>query len=180
MYRDNSLVPIETVRIAALGALATKPRTYAEIAADVRLFTSRIVGPSLDLMGISIELLRAEGVVENLAEDEGLKDPRLTLTAAGREMLVKLLKAGIRAPNTELSRLVVALKMRFLHLLAPAERLEQITMLRELTTRERERYLELEEQSDGANLFKDWLALQIQLLDTRLAWLDGFSMRCGG
>ena len=178
MYRDNSLVPIETVRIAALGALATKPRTYGEIAADVRLFTSRIVGPSLDLMGISIELLRAEGVVETLAEDADQKDPRLTLTADGHEMLLKLLQAPIRSPNTELSRLVVALKMRFLHLLAPEARQEQVAILRALTVAERQRYVELEEQSDGANLFKDWLALQIQLLDTRLAWLDGFSTRC--
>jgi DNA-binding PadR family transcriptional regulator len=178
MYRDNSLVPIETVRIAALGALATKPRTYGEIAADVRLFTSRIVGPSLDLMGISIELLRAEGVVMDLAEDAGQKDPRLTLTPAGAEMLLKLLKAPIRSPNTELSRLVVALKMRFLHLLDPPDRLEQIALLRTLTVTERQRFVDLEEQSDGANLFKDWLALQIQLLDTRLAWIDGFSKRC--
>ena len=180
MYRDNSLVPIETVRIAALGALATKPRTYGEIAADVRLFTSRIVGPSLDLMGISIELLKAEGVVETLPEDQDQKDPRLTLTVAGHEMLLRLLQAPIRSPNTELSRLVVALKMRFLHLLTPPARLEQIALLRTLTTTERLRFVELEEQSDGANLFKDWIALQIQLLDTRLAWIDGFSKRCCG
>lgn len=178
MYRDNSLVPIETVRIAALGALATKPRTYGEIAADVRLFTSRIVGPSLDLMGISIELLRAEGVVETLPEDGDQKDPRLTLTPSGHEMLLRLLQAPIRTPNTELSRLVVALKMRFLHLLTPPERQEQVALLRTLTTAERLRFVELEEQSDGANLFRDWLSLQIQLLDIRLAWIDGFSKRC--
>jgi hypothetical protein len=180
MYRDNSLIPIETVRIAALGALATKPRTYGDLAADVRLFTSRIVGPSLDLMGISIELLRAEGVVMDLAEDAGQKDPRLTLTPEGEAMLQKLLQAPIRSPNTELSRLVVALKMRFLHLLTPPERLQQIAILKALTVSERQRLVELEEQSDGANLFKDWLALQIQLLDTRLAWIDGFSKRCSG
>ena len=175
MYRDNSLVPIETVKIAALGALATKPRTYGEIAADVRLFTSRIVGPSLDLMGISIELLRAQGVVMDLVEDAGQKDPRLTLTPDGEAML---LKAPIRSPNTELSRLAVALKMRFLHLLPPPERLDQIALLRAMTVSERQRLVELEEQSDGGNLFRDWLALQIQLLDTRLSWIDGFSQRC--
>jgi hypothetical protein len=179
MYRDNSLVPIETVRIAALGALMTKPRTYGEVAADVRLFTSRIVGPSLDLMGISIELLKAEGVVIDLPEDADQKDPRLTLTPAGEAMLLRLLKAPIRSPNTELSRLVVALKMRFLHLLDPAERQDQVAMLRTISTAERQRFVELEEQSDGANLFKDWLSLQIQLLDTRLTWIDGFSKRCG-
>jgi len=54
MYRDNSLIPLEAMRIAALGALADKPMRYAEIAADVRRFTSRIVGPSLELMGSSV------------------------------------------------------------------------------------------------------------------------------
>ena len=47
-----------------------------------------------------------------------------------------------------------------------------------MTVSERQRLVELEEQSDGGNLFRDWLALQIQLLDTRLSWIDGFSQRC--
>ena len=64
MYQDNSLLPREAVRLAALGILANSPRTYAALAAEVRNFASRIAGPSLDLMGTSIELLRHEGLIE--------------------------------------------------------------------------------------------------------------------
>ena len=63
MYRDNSLIPLEAIRIAGLGALSVRPLRYAEIAADIRRFSSRIVGPSLDLMGSSVEILRTEGLI---------------------------------------------------------------------------------------------------------------------
>src|SRR5271168_5350293 len=151
MYRDNSLIPIEAMRIAALGALAETPMRYAEIAADVRRFASRIVGPSLDLMGSSVEVLRAEGLI---APAEAAADPLLALTPSGREDLVKLLKAGIRATNTELNRLVVALKMRFLHLLPPHDRRDQIRLLQSLLTGERDRYRDLQ-TGGGDMLFND-------------------------
>ena len=49
MYKDNSLIPTEAVRLAALGLLTEAPRSYAALADEVRHFTSRIVGPSLDV-----------------------------------------------------------------------------------------------------------------------------------
>ena len=42
MYKDNSLIPTEAVRLAALGMLAERPRSYAELAEEVRHFTGRI------------------------------------------------------------------------------------------------------------------------------------------
>ncbi len=62
MYRDNSLIPSETVRLAALGLLAEGPRSYADLASAVRHLSARIVGPSLDLLGPSIELLKVEAL----------------------------------------------------------------------------------------------------------------------
>ncbi|HYC12673.1 MAG TPA: hypothetical protein VEC75_00390, partial [Stellaceae bacterium] len=62
MFRDRSLVPAEAIRLTALGLLAEGPRRYGDLAAAVRHFTGRIVGPSLDLMGSSLELLRYEGL----------------------------------------------------------------------------------------------------------------------
>jgi DNA-binding PadR family transcriptional regulator len=177
MYRDNSLIPLEAMRIAALGALADQPMHYAEIAADVRRFASRIVGPSLDLMGSSVEVLRAEGLI---ATTEDGPDPLLALTPAGREDLLKLLKAGIRATNTELNRLVVALKMRFLHLLPCSDRRDQLRLLQSLLTGERDRYRDLLASDGNDALFQDWLAFEIEVLETRLAWLDRFAERCGG
>ncbi|MGB8841069.1 MAG: hypothetical protein WCC64_08335 [Aliidongia sp.] len=175
MYRDNSLIPLEAMRIAALGALAEKPMRYAEIAADVRRFASRIVGPSLDLMGTSVEVLRAEGLITS---SDGSDDPLLTLTTSGHEDLVTLLKAGIRATNTELNRLVVALKMRFLHLLSPHDRQDQIRLLQGLLAGERERYRDLQASGGGHALFDDWLRFEIEILEARLAWLERFSERC--
>ena len=37
MYRDNSLIPSETVRLAALGLLTEGAKSYAELASEVRL-----------------------------------------------------------------------------------------------------------------------------------------------
>ena len=45
MYRDNSLIPAEAVRLAALGELARAPRIYADLAVAVRHFVQRLVGP---------------------------------------------------------------------------------------------------------------------------------------
>jgi hypothetical protein len=175
MYRDNSLIPLEAMRIAALGALAEHPLRYGEIAADVRRFASRIVGPSLDLMGASIEVLRAEGLIASVETGD---DPLLGLTESGRADLVLLLKAGLRATNTELNRLVVALKMRFLHLLPPQDRREQVQLLQALLAGERERYRDLLATSSQDALFKDWLSFEIEVLDARFAWLDRFTERC--
>ena len=51
MYRDNTLIPSETVRLLALGILAGGAKRYATLAEEVRHFSGRIVGPSLDLVG---------------------------------------------------------------------------------------------------------------------------------
>ena len=67
MFRDNSLIPTEAIRLAALGLLSEGARRYGELAAEIRHFTSRVAGPSLDLMGNSLELLIYEGLVEAVA-----------------------------------------------------------------------------------------------------------------
>ncbi|HZB92408.1 MAG TPA: hypothetical protein VE397_13260, partial [Stellaceae bacterium] len=44
MFRDNSLVPLEAVRLCALGLLAEGERRYGDLAGEIRHFTSRVVG----------------------------------------------------------------------------------------------------------------------------------------
>lgn len=178
MYRDNSLVPLEAMRTAALGVLAERPMRYAEVAAEIRRFTSRIVGPSLDLMGSSIELLRAEGLIAPEPGTSEARDPPLTLTEAGRAELQRLLRAGVRPTSGELSRLVVALKMRFLHLLPPAARVEQLDQLAALVEAERQRYRDLAAGAADRPLFGEWAAFELDLIERRLAWLADFSTRC--
>jgi len=76
MYRDKSLIPTEAIRLIALGTLAGGPAAYADLALGVRHFASRIMGPSLDMLGPSIELLRHEGLATGAAGP----DARLTIT----------------------------------------------------------------------------------------------------
>jgi DNA-binding PadR family transcriptional regulator len=172
MFRDHSLVPTEAIRLAALGMLAEEPLRYAELAGKIRHFTARIVGPSLELMGTSLELLRFEGLVE-AAEGTGMVDNALLrLTGAGREALATLLAAGLRGPNGEINKLVLALKLRFLHLLPPAERAQQIDVIAEWLEAEIARLEDLRRgDADGSDLFLGWLDQDIAQARARLAWL---------
>ena len=176
MYQDNSLLPREAVRLAALGTLANSSRTYAALAAEVRNFASRIAGPSLDLMGTSIELLRHEGLIEPKdGSKAGLNDAVFVLTDDGRMELTRLLQAQIRAPFSDVSKLIVALKFRFLHFLPIADRRTQLAMMIEACETELARYLDLRAQHhQEAGSLVGWLDQEIHGIENRLEWLREF------
>lgn len=174
MYRDNSLMPKEAVRLATLGLLAGKPMRYADLAMAVRHFTARLVGPSLDLLGTSLELLRYEGLVE--AQDgQGMADNALlTITAAGRQEFDTLMRARVRAPSSDdLNKLVITLKLRFLHLLDPAEQREQAEQLVELFETELARLEDLRRSYEGEpGHLISWLDHDIDQVRNRLDWFQ--------
>lgn len=173
MYRDNSLIPKEAIRMAALGALSAGPRAYADIASEVRQFAARIVGPSLDLLGSSIELLKFEGLIAPVS-GEGFEDNAdLTLTDAGWLALKDYLTAAVRPGVNDLNKLVVALKLRFLHLLDKDEQREQIDALRGLYAGELSRLSDLlthEEWQQGH--LRAWVEMEIAQVEDRVAWCD--------
>jgi DNA-binding PadR family transcriptional regulator len=174
MYPDHSLMPKEAVRLAALAHLAERPMTYRDLATAVRGFIARIMGPSLELMGASIELLRYEGFVTS--DGDANDDTRLVaLTDAGRAEFHTLLTASVRAPFNDLNRLVVALKMRFLHLLPSDERRAQADILAAASESELARLKDLASEGQaGEQPFTAWLAQEIALVETRLSWLREF------
>lgn len=174
MYRDNTLIPSETVRLLALGILACRPVSYAELAREVRHFTGRIVGPSLDLVGAPLEVLKVEGLVENEggAEDDPENENQLlTVTAQGRSELLRLLSANLRPQVSDLNKLIIALKMRFLHLMDPTDQRIQAELLHDICERELARLLDLREHHsrEGGHL-QDWLDLEIAQTQARLNW----------
>ena len=175
-FRDHSLIPTEALRLAALALLAEGPRPYGEVAVEIRRFTSRMLGPSLDVLGTSIELLRHEGLIEPIGRRAGPSqslsaDTTVQITDAGRDALKELLTSPIRAPMTDLSRMVVALKLRFLHLLDAAEQKAQFEMLSEATTAELARLADLRAQNAAPdNAFGDWLDQEIAQTEARRAW----------
>ena len=172
MYADRTLIPTEVIRLCALGTLTLAPLTYAELAREVRAFTGRLSGPSLDMMGTSIELLRTEGLIEAGAPAEAGAEPTLKLTPAGEAELRALLSANLRNTLDDLSRTVFALKLRFLHLLEPPVARQQIDRLIEISKTDRARRTDTKARYGGEpGYFGAWLDADIDRATDRVAWL---------
>ncbi len=172
MFADHTLTPKEAVRVCALGTIAAGPMRYSDLAGSVRHFCSRVMGPSLDLMGTSVELLRYEGLVDAI-DGKGMEDDAmLAISAAGQRELQNLLTAKLR-PSSDLTKLVITLKFRFLHLLDAKEQGRQIDMLLDVCESELVRIEDLHAASkdEGAALLA-WLGHDIKQLRERLAWLE--------
>lgn len=163
MYADNTLTPREAIRLCALGLLAGGPQPYDEIVFAVRHFVSRMTGPSLDLMGESIELLRYEGLV---AGEDGKP---LVITGAGHAVLKELLRANVRAGSGAMNDLVIALKIRFLHFLSAEERRVQAELMIEACESELARIEDV--TVDESGYLDAWLAIEADRLNARIAYL---------
>ncbi|MEK7820370.1 MAG: hypothetical protein AAB543_04600 [Pseudomonadota bacterium] len=178
MFADNTLTPREAIRLCALGTLAASAMRYSALANAIRHFVSRILGPSLDLMGTSIELLRLEGLVR-AADGAGMEtDAVLEITDAGRAELRTLLTANIRAAGTEINKLIVALKFRFLHHLDEGDRRTQVDLLVEACEKELARLEDLRAHHAGDPGFLAlWLDQDIAALKRRIDWLEDFGAK---
>lgn len=182
MFRDNSLMPKEAIRLSALGLLSRGPMSYASVANEVRHFTTRFWGPTLDVMASSIELMRLEGLVESVTQDAGGGtgggagaggDSMLRLTDAGRAELNELLGASVRAEASDFSKLAIALKLRFMHLLEPAEQRDQAESLIEMRRIEAARLIDLRAaHADEGGHFLRWLDHEIDRTQDDLDWLE--------
>ncbi len=177
MFADNTLTPREAVRLCALGTIARGAVKYSGLAASVRHFISRISGPSLDLLGSSIELLIHEGLVAPV-DGEGMEDDALlAITEGGRQEFVKLMTANLRAAS-DLSRLITALKFRFLDLLPLTEQAQQAELMLETCETELSRLLDLRAAHvEEGGLLTEWLDQEITQVEQRQSWLEGMADR---
>ncbi len=175
MYADNTLTPKEAARLCALGVLADGPVAYSELAVSVRYFMDRVLGPSLDVLGASLELLTYEGLVET---DNTDGNAVLSITGSGQDELHTLLTANIRPGATDINKLIVALKFRFMHLLDAAEQQLQAEALVESTDTELTRLLDLRSHLETDQGFLlGWLDRQISELESHADWLGAFKER---
>lgn len=175
MFADNTLTPKEAIRLCALGTLAqaNEPMCYSDLANAIRHFTSRITGPSLDIMGTSIELLKYEGLVQPIDGDGMEDDALLALTDNGRSELHQLMTSRVRAQGGEMNKLIITLKLRFLHMLNKDEQLRQIDLMIESTDTEVARLADLHQSFETTpGHLSDWLDHDIRQLDNHLAWLE--------
>ncbi len=179
MFADKTLTPREATRLCVLGTIAQGPMRYSELATAVRHFIGRLSGPSLDLMGSSVELMRYEGLVEPV-EGEGMADDAvLRITGAGEDAFHALMTAPVR-PASDLSKLVTALKFRFLHLLPQQDQEDQIDLLIDTSETGLARLTDLRRHMDGqAGYMTDWLDDEIVRAEARLVWLEDLRARVG-
>lgn len=175
MFRDNSLMPKEAIRLSALGLLSQGAMRYASVANEVRHFTTRFWGPTLDVMASSIELMRLEGLIDSCREgdEESENNPMLRLTDAGRAELNELLSSTVRAPASDFSKLVLALKLRYMHLLPLAEQRDQAEGLIEMRQIEAARLIDLRAtHADEDGHFLRWLDREIDRTRDDISWLE--------
>jgi DNA-binding PadR family transcriptional regulator len=174
MFRDRSLIPAEAIRLMALGLLAEGPRAYGDLAGEVRYFTSNFVGPSLDLMGSSIEVLRTQGLIEAI-DGHGMADNAvMRLKPEGHVALHELLQAPLGQSQGDVSRLALRLKLRFLALLPEAEQAAQRTHIAEALESELARLGDVRRRNAAAPaLFRDWLDRDIAALESHLKAMRG-------
>lgn len=180
MFADKTLTPREATRLCVLGTIARGPMRYSELASSVRHFIGRLTGPSLDLLGSSVELMRYEGLVEPV-DGEGMEDDAvLRITDAGRESFHALMTAPVR-PASDLSKLVTALKFRFLHLLPQRDQEEQVDLLIDTSETGLARLTDLRRHMEGeAGYMTAWLDDEIARAEARLAWLEDLRAKIGG
>lgn len=180
MYADNTLTPKEAVRLCALGTLTKGPMRYGALATAIRHFSSHITGPSLDVMGTSLELLKYEGLV-SAVEGVGMEDDALlAITDKGEAELRALLTANVKTQASEMTKLIVALKFRFLHLLDIEEQRAQADILIEAQDIELARLDNLRaHHSEDSGYLVEWLDHDIRDMETHLQWLKEFRARLG-
>ena len=153
--------------------------TYDDLVSSVRHFVSRITGPSLDLMGESIELLRYEGLIKIL-DGGDTPNPPMIITSEGHAVLNTLLLANIRSGSSELNKLITALKFRFLHLLPIEDQMVQADDFLELFETELVRLNDLlKYHENDYGYLVEWLTNDIEWLNSRIEWLIAFRAQLG-
>jgi DNA-binding PadR family transcriptional regulator len=126
-------------------------------------------------MGTSLELLKYEGLVSPV-DGIGMEDDAiLSITENGLAELRNLLTANVRAQASEMNKLIVALKFRFLHLLDNEDQRVQAEILIEAQEVELARLEELHRiHNDEDGHLKNWLNHDIEGMLSHLEWLKVF------
>ena len=139
----------------------------------MRSFISRIVGPSLELMGTSIELLKLEGLIETVNDNDADDESLLQLSPSGLQELKDYLRSNLKSGGSELNKLVIALKLRFIDILDDDERQDQLLAIRDMYHNEKRRLEDLKNQTTWLTGFLlESIELDLFLVNKKIEWCN--------
>ncbi len=116
--------------------------------------------------------MRLEGLIETVEDGETPGDALLRLSDGGESELHELLSATVRVQANDFNKLVIALKLRFLDLLPPGERRDQVDTMIEMREGELARLRDLRAaHADEGSHFVRWLDHDIDRCGRDIAWL---------
>lgn len=176
MSGTTVFLPKQIFRLCAIGTLLQEGRmTYGALAESVRNFMAHLVGPSLDLMGSSMEVLRYEGLIEAAAHSDmrspSTADSLLQATAHGKDEFAALMMTPVESTLGDQTKLVITLKVRFLHLL-PTDmqrcQADELTGHYEQALSRLKSLNALYERESGH--LAGWLQHDIAQMERRLSW----------
>ncbi len=92
--------------------------------------------------------------------------------------LETLLIADVRPGATDLNKLIVSLKFRFLHLLSRHEQVSQVDILIDTAESELVRLIDLRNHHhEDKGYLIEWIDMEIKVLKGRIDWLSAFKVQ---
>lgn len=195
---SESVTPKVAQRLCALGELLMRgPQRYSVLSQNVRGFITQVTGPNPQLAQSPLELLRFDGLVEDIGSgdhrgighggdghggdgnggdgnggDGDTADEALfQVTAEGRDAFRNLMMQG-KAATSEITRLMMMMRLRFLHLLPTDDQAALLQSLIQQFDLEGQRLQALRDYiGDEPGSLPGWLDHYIGQQRDRMRWL---------
>jgi hypothetical protein len=124
-------------------------------------------------MGTSIELLKLEGLIETVNDNDEDDASLLQLSPSGLQELREYLRSNLKSGGSELNKLVIALKLRFIDILDDDEKRDQLLAIRDMYYNEKRRLEDLKNQTTWLTGFLlESLELDLFVVNKRIEWCD--------
>ena len=124
-------------------------------------------------MGTSIELLKLEGLIETVNDNDEDDASLLQLSPSGLQELKEYLRSNLKSGGSELNKLVIALKLRFIDILDDDEKRDQLLAIRDMYHNEKRRLEDLKNQTTWLTGFLlESLELDLFVVNKKIEWCD--------
>ena len=119
------------------------------------------------------ELLKLEGLIETVNDNDKGDASLLQLSPAGLQELKEYLRSNLKSGGSELNKLVIALKLRFIDILDDDEKRDQLLAIRDMYHNEKRRLEDLKNQTTWLTGFLlESIELDLFIVNKKIEWCD--------